>query len=264
MLAMARSQVGVTEQPAGSNQVPYWDWYGGNYGSWCACFVSWCCEMAGYPMCAIDSGKGFILVSNGTGHSYQYFEQAQEAQSTVNLQPGDVVLFSWYSWEFWDGMPIITDPEWYGWVAGDHTGIVASPPDGNGYFCAVEGNTSQSSWDNGGAVLERCDRHISQVCGWWRPLKYGEGGTTPPPPQQPTYNLTGLGMFLLSNVQRGIWLVGPGYAHGLSPEEFSQVAGIPGIATFDCGDNQRSFDVIMDACLNGVQASEIPGHTPEP
>jgi hypothetical protein len=262
VLSVALGEVGYTEDPPGSNNTKYWDWYGANLGSWCAVFVSWCCEMAGYPMCAIDSSKGFVLVSNGTVHSYQHYEEAIEAQRTLELQPGDVVLFSWYSWD-WDGtpgaggVPIITDPEWAGWVAGDHTGIVAVPPNADGYFDTVEGNTSQSSWDNGGAVLYRTDRHISQVCGWWRPRNYGEASSnpiTPPTPSIPP--LTGLGMFLLANDQRGIWLMGPGYAYGLNPEEFSQVAGIPGIQTFQCGNNERAFDVIYQSCMNGVTAVE--------
>lgn len=178
VLAVARSQVGVTEDPPGSNQVPYWDWWGANLGSWCAVFASWCCWTAGFPICDVDGTDGFVLVSNGTLHSYAHFEQAREAQTTADLQPGDVVLFSWYSWDWDDGVPVITDPEWAGWVAGDHTGIFAYSL-GDGYFACVEGNTSQSSWDNGGAVLERTDRHISQVCGWWRPLAYGQTGGAP-------------------------------------------------------------------------------------
>lgn len=172
VLAMARSQVGVTEQPPGSNQVPYWDWYGGNYGSWCACFVSWCYWHALYPLCGIDSDKGFILVSNGTSHSYG----EAEARPTAELYPGCTVLFSWYNWQFSGGVPIITDPEWAGWVAGDHTGIFAYWIDqASGQFACVEGNTSQSSWDNGGAVLERTDRYTSQVCGWWEPPSIANG-----------------------------------------------------------------------------------------
>lgn len=257
VLAIARSQIGVTEQPPGSNNTPYWEWYGGNYGSWCACFVSYCCAMAGYPICAIDSDKGFILVSNGTDHSYLFFEQNQEAQRTVDLQPGDVVLYSWYSWTFQDGVPIITDPEWAGWVAGDHTGIAASTVDGSGYFRAVEGNTSDTdtgSQDNGGGVYEKT-RHISTVCGWWRPLAYGEA-STPIEPPKPTYNLTGLGMFILGNNVRGAWLMGAGYAKWLDPEEYSQVVAIPGMATFETGDNQRAFEVVYNACMAGGMASE--------
>ena len=40
VLAVARSTIGMAEDPPGSNAGPWWDWYGGNYGSWCACAVS--------------------------------------------------------------------------------------------------------------------------------------------------------------------------------------------------------------------------------
>ena len=49
VLAVARGEIGYAEGP--NNSTKYWDWYGGNYGAWCAVFVTWCCEMAGYPMC---------------------------------------------------------------------------------------------------------------------------------------------------------------------------------------------------------------------
>jgi hypothetical protein len=177
VLAVARGEIGVAEDAWGN--VKYWDWYGANYGAWCACFVSWCCEMAGYPMCPIDSSKGFILVSNGTSHSYDGWEVAQEAQRTVDLQPGDVVLFSWETWR-WDGnVPVVDGGPYDGWVAGDHTGLVSAAPSSDGWFSAVEGNTSSLSYDNGGEVRERSDRHTSQVCGWWRPRNYGDTPTTP-------------------------------------------------------------------------------------
>lgn len=180
VLAMARTQIGVTEQPPGSNQVPYWDWWGGNYGSWCACFASWAAWHAGYPICPVDGWGGFILVSNGTVHSYP----EAEALPTDQLYPGCTVLFSWYPWQFSGGVPTIVGGEWDGWIAGDHTGIFAYWIDqGTGQFACVEGNTSQSSWDNGGAVLERTDRFTSQVCGWWEPPSMANGW--PPDPTIP-------------------------------------------------------------------------------
>jgi hypothetical protein len=138
--------------------------------------------MAGAPCCALDGPMGFTYVPNGTSHSYP----EGEALPTGGLQPGDCVLFSWYGWGFENGVPVINDgSEWTGWIAGDHTGIVASAPDGSGYFSAVEGNTSSTSWDNGGEVRERGDRHTSQVCGWWRPPSYGDAPTVDPTPEQP-------------------------------------------------------------------------------
>jgi len=185
VLAEARKWLGVTEDPPGSNGGPWWDTtWGVNYGSWCAAFVSMVCRDAGYPTCPVDGEPGFMLVSNGTVHAYETAgatASGLEAQRTLDLQPGDTVLYSWSSWEFQGGVPVIADgSEWTGWVAGDHTGIAASTVDASGYFWAVEGNTSGSgSQDNGGQVLEK-QRHISTVCGWWRPATLIDGTTTPP------------------------------------------------------------------------------------
>lgn len=179
VLEMARSQIGTVEGPG--NSVPYWDWWGANLGSWCACFVSWCDEMAGYPCCPVDGPKGFVSCPNGTYHAYP---QA-EALPTDQLEPGDTVIFSWYGWGFQDGVPIINDgSEWNGWVAGDHTGVFAYWIDRDaGLFACCEGNTSSLSYDNGGEVRERTDRYTSQVCAWWRPLALGNGW---PPDVGPT------------------------------------------------------------------------------
>lgn len=217
VLAMARSQIGVTESPAGSNNVPYWDWYGGNYGSWCACFVSWCDWHAGYPCCAIDSAKGFILVSNGTVHSYP----EGEALPTDMLYPGCTVLFSWYPWSFVGGVPTITDGgEWDGWIAGDHTGIFAYWIDrGSGQFACVEGNTSQSSWDNGGAVLERTDRFTSQVCGWWEPPAMSNGWPPDVTPVEEDEDLEPMMRYIVRAEDGSAYAVDGIKAHPISSEQ---------------------------------------------
>lgn len=249
VLAVAYGEVGYVEGP--NNSTKYWDWYGGNYGPWCGVFCMWCSDQAGYPVCS-DT----VLVSNGTWHGYTTGGSGAtgvEAQRTLDLQPGDFVLFSWEPWEFRDGVPTCVG-EWDGYTAGDHIGIYAYDL-GGGRFAAVEGNTSDGSWDNGGMVLLREDRYTSQVCGWWRQEHIAGGDSTPPPPK-PTYNLTELGMFLLENQRRGIWLMGPGYAKGLNPEEYSQAANIPGIGTYYTGDNERAFDLLYGICMGGGMASE--------
>jgi len=153
----------------------YWAWYGADLGSYCACFVSYCAEHAGYPVCPIDSSKGFVLVSNGTVHSYEN----GEAKPTLDLQPGDIILFSWYYWEWQNGIPVITEDPWVGWIAGDHTGYFSHWIDqGSGRFATVEGNTS------GGVVAYREDRYTSQVCGWWR-TPATEGAWPPEPEPEP-------------------------------------------------------------------------------
>jgi hypothetical protein len=183
-LAMARTQLGVTESPPHSNEVPYWAWWGCYLGSWCGAFASWCPAHAGYPLPAIDascsdSATGFVLCSNGTIHAWQV------AGIPAVAEPGDNLIFSWYPWELQGGVPIISSGEWAGWVAGDHTGIFVADL-GGGYIQTVEGNTGSTG---GGSVLERTDRYWGQVCAIWRPPSFvggGSGAVTPPPTPTPT------------------------------------------------------------------------------
>lgn len=179
VLAVAMSKVGMAEGPGNSG--PWWDWYGGNYGPWCGVFCMWCSDEAGYPVCT-----DCVLVSNGTWHGYTTNGSGAtgvEAQRTLDLQPGDFVLFSWEPWEFRDGVPTCVG-EWDGYVAGDHIGVYAYDL-GGGRFAAVEGNTSDGSWDNGGMVMLREDRYTSQVCGWWRQEAIA-GGPAPEPEDEVT------------------------------------------------------------------------------
>lgn len=181
-IAVARTQVGVTESPPHSNEVPYWAWWGCYLGSWCGAFASWAPATAGFPLPAIDAScssdaTGFVLCSNGTYYAWTV------AGIPAIAQPGDNLIFSWYPWELRDGIPVINSGEWAGWVAGDHTGLFVADL-GGGYIQTIEGNTGSNSWDNGGAVLERNDRYWGQVCALWRPANFegdGSGAVTPPP-----------------------------------------------------------------------------------
>lgn len=253
VLAVAYSQLGVSESPPNSNVCsPYTDPWGA--GAWCAMFVDWTTAQAGYPVPPIDGPAGFSYCPNGqvyavtTGHSV----------GEGGAEPGDILIFSWEPFYYGnDGIAYCSSGVYAGTPAGDHTGHFAGWL-GDGYMRTVEGNTSQSSWDNGGSVLERTDRHVSQICCYARHALMGGGGAaggggTAPPKST---NLTELGMFLLANDQRGIWLMGPGYAYGLNPEEYSQAVGIPGIQTFQCGDNERAFDLLYQSCMNGVSAAD--------
>ncbi len=48
-VAAAASQVGVKEDPPGSNKTNYGKWFGMNGKAWCAIFVCWCANKAGGP-----------------------------------------------------------------------------------------------------------------------------------------------------------------------------------------------------------------------
>lgn len=47
VLTVARSQLGETEHPPGSNDTKYGEWYGWNGVAWCDIFMSWCFDQAG-------------------------------------------------------------------------------------------------------------------------------------------------------------------------------------------------------------------------
>src|SRR6266516_2610541 len=63
VLSRARSQLGIHEDPFGSNRTPYSEWYG-LIGPWCAMFVSWCFFNEGLPLPASTS-KGFAYTPSG-------------------------------------------------------------------------------------------------------------------------------------------------------------------------------------------------------
>jgi hypothetical protein len=118
MVALAQAELGVTEQPPGSNNSPRIAEYrtataGSGVGPWCNYFVSWIAKQSGAPLG--EQGQGFGLVS-ATWDWAQRTGRAIPAGSTP--QPGDLIV--------WDGR---------------HIGMVeAVLPDGR--VQTIEGNSS--------------------------------------------------------------------------------------------------------------------------
>jgi hypothetical protein len=118
-VAAARTQVGVTEMPPGSNESPRITEYrsavqGAVVGPWCADFASWCAAQAGIPLG--ENGEGFQSV----GALWSWAEGSGRAipASSGSPQPGDLIV--WGS---------------------EHVGIVeAVDPDGT--IHTIEGNSS--------------------------------------------------------------------------------------------------------------------------
>jgi len=131
IISVAESQIGVVEEPAGSNRQKYGEWIGLNGYAWCAMFVSWVFDHAGAPLGKIDREKGYV----GCQSAYNFWKAA--GQLTITPQPGDIVLFDWNK----DGKH-------------DHTGIFKRDL-GNGYFESIEGNTAVGDDSNGGKVMLR-------------------------------------------------------------------------------------------------------------
>jgi hypothetical protein len=90
-LAAAQAEVGVREQPPGSNEGPRIATYrtatAGAYGGapWCAYFVSWCAKQAGSPIG--DHGEGLGSVAGVTDWA------RRTGRLTQTPQPGDLILF---------------------------------------------------------------------------------------------------------------------------------------------------------------------------
>lgn len=149
VVAIASSQLGVSESPAGSNRVIYNDWYGVNGIPWCATFVSWVLDRAG-----LNELHG---VQNAKGSAYcPYIESYYRSQGRWQSSPqiGAVVLFDWDG----DGVS-------------DHIGIVAKVLSKNEVI-TIEGNTSASDNSNGGQVQRR-SRFSHQIRGYGIPKYQG-------------------------------------------------------------------------------------------
>jgi hypothetical protein len=132
----ALPEVGVSEQPPGSNDSPRIAQFrqataGSGVGPWCAYFASWAARQAGVPLG--DQGQGFGSVSD----VYAWAQKTGRAipnGANVHPQPGDLIVWG-----------------------GEHIGIVQSvDPDGS--IHTIEGNSSDKvsqrtyGADGGGAT----------------------------------------------------------------------------------------------------------------
>jgi hypothetical protein len=121
-LAAAQGQVGVAEQPPGSNDSPQIAQYrtataGSGVGPWCAYFVSWAASQAGTPLG--EAGQGFGSVSALYSWA-QRTGRATPAGPGVRPNPGDLIVWG-----------------------GEHVGIVESV-DADGSIHTIEGNSSNA------------------------------------------------------------------------------------------------------------------------
>ena len=115
IVSIALSQVGNV------GGEPYWNWYGFSYRvEWCACFVSWCANEAGY----IESGIIPKFAYCPTGAAW-FQNRGQWAGRSFTPTPGCLIFYDWDS----DGEI-------------DHVGIVESCE--GGVVHTIEGNTGDA------------------------------------------------------------------------------------------------------------------------
>lgn len=144
ILAEAQKEVGIKEYPVNSNNVKYNTWYygkevsGPNY-PWCCAFISW-----------LFRGTNLVKKTALCADMMNWFDSKK--QMVERPQRGDIVFFK------------------YGKSARktDHIGIVKDASQWPANITTIEGNTSITSDDNGGSVMERT-RSKSKIVGFARP-----------------------------------------------------------------------------------------------
>ena len=147
VIAVAYAEVGTKEYPPGSNNVKYNTWFYGKPVSgdtvpWCATFI-WCCFG--------EAGLSHLIPKTASCAAIlQYAKDNKRFVSASELRPGDVVLYKFAT----------------NIRAANHVGIVTAVTDKT--ITAIEGNTSITSDDNGGAVMVRY-RDRTPIVGGFRP-----------------------------------------------------------------------------------------------
>lgn len=163
VLNYARSQLGIVENPLGSNNVPYNVWYYGRVvtGSsypWCAVFVSYVAEMVGAIAAAIIPRHAY------TPSGASWFKARGRFGSTPRV--GAIAYYNI------SGLDRIS-----------HCGIVETVfPDGT--WIAIEGNTDVHGGRTGGKVMRQHRSRVGAGGGFGYP-DYAESPPPPPPRREP-------------------------------------------------------------------------------
>ena len=160
VIEIATLELGVTENPPGSNCVKYNDAYYGKQVSgsaypWCVTFLWWVFQQAGERMSFFGGGR-----TASCGTLLRWYREQGLTVPVAQVQPGNIVILNFS-----------------GTQETQHCGLVVKVSDivnlTNGQpasVCTIEGNTSPSdgSQSNGGMVCEK-RRFPSQIVGVCRP-----------------------------------------------------------------------------------------------
>lgn len=187
MVKKAESQIGYKESPRGSNNTKYGRWYGMNFEPWCAIFLSWVANECG-ELEAV--GGKFAYCPYWVNH---FKKKGQWLDRSEKPRPGDIIFFS-------NGSRAC------------HVGLVKERL-GTDYVMTIEGNTSTSNNDNGGAVMRRKRAYGKRGSSWYimgfgRPEYSGAPKPKPKPiPKQPeTKPVNDAGCYYRAHVERAGWL----------------------------------------------------------
>ena len=158
-IKVARAQVGYKESPPNSNKTKFGAWYGLDANPWCDMFVSWCADQCG----ALGVVGKFAYTP---AHANFFKTRGQWLDREEKPQPGDIVFFS-------NKTRIC------------HVGIVTAR-NGTVSVDTIEGNTSLTSNDNGGAVMARTRTYGAKGSNWYIAGFGRPQWSTPAPTPTPT------------------------------------------------------------------------------
>lgn len=149
VVAIAFNEIGVKENPPGSNRVKYNDWFykrqvSGDKYPWCMTFVQCVFDKAGVPLPSKTASCTELM--NAAKKAGMFF--------TKDYRPGDIPIFTFNKQR---------TPQ--------HCGIIRAVTKDS--VISIEGNTGIGNDDNGGMVMERI-RRFSTILGVVRP-KFEEG-----------------------------------------------------------------------------------------
>ena len=155
VIEIARGELGVTENPPGSNRVKYWDDYDPKYQGqpWCVAFLWWVFQQAGERMAFFGRGK-----TASCGMLLRWYKEQGLTLPVEDVQVGDIVILNFHGTQ---------DTEHCGLVnvvcKDTKTGKLI-------WVETIEGNTSSGdgSQDNGGMVCIKT-RYPSQIVAVCRP-----------------------------------------------------------------------------------------------
>lgn len=155
VIAIARGELGKTENPPGSNRVKYWEpWGPGWQGQpWCVAFLWWCFREAGERAAFYGGAK-----TASCGTLLRWYQAQGQTVPASEVQAGDIVILNFSGTK---------DTQHCGLVI-DVSPVVCPATGAPSYIITIEGNTSpglEGSQDNGGCVAlkQRAYRHIMAV-----------------------------------------------------------------------------------------------------
>lgn len=153
VLDVARGELGVTENPPGSNRVKYWDSYDPKMQGqpWCVAFQWWCFWKAGESSAFFGGAK-----TASCGKLLRFFKENYQSVPVQDIAIGDLAFYNFS-----------------GSISPEHCGLITHVERSHSsilYVKSIEGNTTTTggSEDNGGVVAEKV-RYPCNIVGVARP-----------------------------------------------------------------------------------------------